>query len=116
MTRRARRPLRRPREAIPVSRARTRLFELVEGVISGVTPRVTLSHRGSTNRVVLVRADELAGLEADLARLRVQVEPPVRPLRGLITLHGDIERILGRLRDDQKKRGRAKLASVLADD
>lgn len=53
--------------AIPISEARRRLFELVNEVVTGRTRRIALSHRGHAEAVVLVRAGELAKMDAELA-------------------------------------------------
>lgn len=84
--------------AIPITTARRRLFELVEGVLSGRTPRVEVTHREHDEGVVLVRKGELAGLEAELERLRALTTPEPRPLRGIGTLTVPAEEVVERIR------------------
>src|ERR687893_433990 len=88
-------------EPVPISVARSQLFELVEEVLDGRADRIALSHRGRAERVVLVRADVLARLEAELAALRARVGPEPRPLRGLATINAPVEEVLAEVRGRQ---------------
>jgi hypothetical protein len=88
---------RRPKP-IPISVARGRIFELIESVLTGRADRVALSHKGHAEPVVLVRAEELARLEAELAALRERVGSAPRPLRGLGSLHVPADEVLLRSR------------------
>jgi len=93
---------------LPISVARRRLFELVEEVLSGRTDRVALSHRGHAERVVIVRADVFAKLEADLAELRGRTEPEPRTLLGVATLHGPVDEAVAEVRARQHALAEAK--------
>ena len=74
--------------AVPLTEARSRLFQLVEDLLTGRTDRVTLSHRGHDEDVLLVRARDVARLEAEVATLRRRAAPVPRPLRGMGRLVG----------------------------
>ena len=95
-------------EPVPISVARGQLFELVEEVLDGRVDRIALSHRGRAERVVLVRADVLARLEAELAALRARVGPEPRPLRGLATINAPVEDVLAEVRGRQDALAAAK--------
>lgn len=97
---------------VPISVARGRLFELVEDVLEGRADHVALSHKGKTERVVLVRADRLAKLEAELAALRARVGPEPRPLRGLATVHGSADDIVAVVRAPQGRLAADKRAAL----
>ncbi len=99
-------------EALPVTTARSRLFELVEDVLTGRTSRVELAHRGYKEHVVLLRKGELEGLEADLAALRARAAPEPRPLRGLGRLSIEPDQVLVRSRGRQAQLVAAKRASL----
>ena len=94
-------PAGRSDPAVPISEARRRLFELVEEVLTGRADRVALSHRGYDDQVLLVRARDLAKLEADLSALRERLGPEPRPLRGLGTLLVDPDQVLVGVRQRQ---------------
>jgi hypothetical protein len=49
-------------EVVPITRARARLFDLVEDVLTGRTPRVELSHRDFDEHLLLVRKREVLSL------------------------------------------------------
>lgn len=85
---------------IPLTQARVRLFQIVDAVLSGETPRVVLSHRDRDGDVVLMAAAELQKLEQDLAALRAQAG--VGPLRGLVTLHAPLEQVIDKVRARQR--------------
>jgi hypothetical protein len=105
-------PSGKPDPAVPISEARRRLFELVEEVLTGRADRVALSHRGYDDQVVLVRARDLAKLEADLNALRARLGPEPRPLRGLGTLLVDPDQVLVRARQRQAALAAEKRASL----
>lgn len=95
---------------IPLTKARVRLFQIVDDVLSGETPRVVLTHRDRGGDVVLIAAAELEKLEGDLAALRAQ--HGVGPLRGLAELHAPLERVLGDVRARQRDLASRKLAGA----
>ena len=97
---------------MPISEARRRLFELVEEVLTGRADRVALSHRGYDDQVLLVRARDLAKLEADLHALRERVGPGPRPLRGLGTLLVAPDQLLVRSRQRQAALAAEKRAAL----
>lgn len=97
---------------MPISEARRRLFELVEEVLTGRADRVTLSHRGYEDQVLLVRARDLAKLEADLSALRERLGPEPRPLRGLGTLLVDPDQVLAGVRERQAALAAEKRATL----
>jgi hypothetical protein len=98
--------------AVPISEARRRLFELVEEVLTGRADRVALSHRGYADQVLLVRARDLAKLEADLSALRERLGPEPRPLRGLGTLLVDPDQVLVGVRQRQAALAAEKRAAL----
>jgi hypothetical protein len=100
-------------EVLPITAARSRLFDLVEEVLTGRRARVELSHRSYDEHVVLVRKREIEGLQADLDALRARVGVEPRPLRGYATLHADPEVFLAQDRAEQAELARAKLDSIL---
>ena len=106
----------RGEEPVPISVARGRLFELVEEVLDGRVDRIALSHRGRAERVVLVRADVLSRLEAELTALRARVGPEPRPLRGLATITAPVEDILAEVRGRQAGLAAAKRQHLLGDE
>lgn len=85
--------------AVPLTEARTRLFRLVEDLLAGRTDRVTLSHRGHDEDVLLVRARDVARLEAEVATLRRRAAPVPRPLRGMGRLVGSDDGLTDGLSD-----------------
>lgn len=99
-------------EALPVTTARSRLFELVEELLTGRTARIELMHRGYQEHVVLLRKGELEGLEADLAALRARTAPEPRPLRGLGRLGVEPDQVLARSRERQARLAAAKRDSL----
>jgi hypothetical protein len=108
-------PAGKPDPAVPISEARRRLFELVEEVLTGRADRVALSHRGYDEQVLLVRARDLAKLEADLNALRERLGPEPRPLRGLGTLLVDPDQVLVRTRQRQAALAAEKRAALHAE-
>jgi|GEM_PF-2197082 len=101
---------------ITITAARSRLFDLIEEILTGRRSHVELSHRGFDDNVVMVRKGDLDALQADLAALRAQIGVEPRPLRGYATLNGDPEQFLARIRAEQAELARRKLASILTDD
>lgn len=87
--------------AMPVTTARARLFDLVDDLLSGRSSRIELSHRNHDEHVVLMRKEEVEGMEADLHALRSRLGPEQRPLRGLGKLNVEPEQILVRTRARQ---------------
>jgi len=102
--------------AIPISFARRRLFELAEDVLTYRSDRVALSHKDYDEQLVLVRASDLAKLDADLAALRKRVGGEPFSLRGIATLTVDAEDVLKDTRKLQDALWRAKLESFRSDD
>ncbi|HEY7766857.1 hypothetical protein [Longimicrobium sp.] len=103
-------------DVLPITAARSRLFDLVEEVLTGRRPRVELSHRSYDEHVVLIRKREIEGLQADLDALRARVGVEPRPLRGLGTLLVDPDDVLVRSRAKQAELERAKRDKLRADD
>jgi len=99
--------------AVPMTTARARLFQLVEDVLTGRAPRVALSHRGYDEHVVLMRAGDVARLEADLVALRARVGPELRPLRGLGRLRAPAEDVVADVRARQNARSETKRRELL---
>lgn len=103
-------------DVLPITTARSRLFDLVEEVLTGRRARVELSHRSYDEHVVLVRKREIEGLQADLAALRARVGVEPRPLRGYATLLVDPDEVLVRSRAKQAELAQAKRAKLRDDD
>lgn len=103
-------------DVLPITAARSRLFDLVEEVLTGRRARVELSHRSYDEHVVLVRKREIEGLQADLDALRARVGIEPRPLRGLGTLLVDPDDVLVRSRAKQAELARAKRVKLRGDD
>src|SRR5438105_4869394 len=101
-------------KAVPISVARTQLFALVEALLSRRRDRVTVSHKARAEEVVLLRAADLARLEAEVAALRATAAPAPRPLRGLGTLHVPADQILKETRARQAALAAAKRERLLA--
>ena len=101
--------------ALPMTTARVRLFQLAEDVLTGRVSRVALSHKGYDDDVVLIRARDLARLEADLTALRARVGPEPRPLRGLGRLSAPAEDVVARVRAQQAALAEAKRRDLLGD-
>jgi hypothetical protein len=99
--------------AIPITSARSRLFDLVEDVLSGRTPRVELSHRDFDEHLLLIRKGEVLGLEADLEALRSRVGPELRPLQGMGRIEGDPEQVVARVRARQAELAAQKRTSLV---
>lgn len=100
--------------AIPISVARDRLSELAEDVLMRRADRVALSHKPYNEHLVLMRASDLAKMEADLAALQNVTGLEPRPLRGMATIHGDPEEVLTEVRRRQAILWEAKLKSFSA--
>ncbi|HEY0779545.1 MAG TPA: hypothetical protein VGD56_16375 [Gemmatirosa sp.] len=101
--------------AVPLTEARSRLFRLVEDLLTGRTDRVTLSHRGHDEDVLLVRARDVARLEAEVATLRRRAAPVPRPLRGMGRLVGCDDAAsdgLSAVRADARAAAEQKLAAL----
>lgn len=75
--------------AIPISVARDRLSELAEDVLMRRADRIALSHTPYNERFVLMRASNLAKMEADLAALRKRLGAEPLSLRGTLRINGD---------------------------
>jgi hypothetical protein len=103
-------------DVLPVTAARTQLFDLVEEVLTGRRSRVELSHRSYDEHVVLIRKREIEGLQADLDALRARVGFEPRPLRGYAKLLADPEVFLAQDRAEQAELAQAKLDSILGGD
>jgi hypothetical protein len=105
------------RVAMPISLARGRLFELAEDVLTHRADRVLLSHREYDEQLVLVRASDLAKMDADMAALRTRVGVGGAPfsLRGIGTIVGDPEDVLTETRKHQAGLWNAKLESFSDD-
>lgn len=97
---------------VPLTEARARLFRLVEELLSGRTDRVTLSHRGHDEEVLLVRARDVERMEEELVTLRQRVAPDPRPLRGMGRIVGAPDDVLAGIRADQHPLADAKLRSI----
>lgn len=97
---------------VSLTEARVRLFRLVEDLLAGRTDRVALSHRGHDEEVLLVRARDMARLEAELATLRGRSAPAPRPLRGIARIIGSVDDVLTAVRADQRALADAKLAAI----
>jgi hypothetical protein len=69
---------------VPISSARSRLFQLTEMVRAGDDTVVVLEQRGSTEHVALVREARLAYLEARAAEAEKREAKPFR-LQGSMT-------------------------------
>lgn len=101
---------------LPVTRARARLFDLVEALLQGRSARYELSHRGYEESVVLLRRSDVDAMEADLAALRTQLGPELRPLRGIGRLHVGPDEVVDRIRGRQRQLAADKRASLSARD
>ncbi len=101
---------------ITITAARSRLFDLIEEILTGRRSRVELSHRSFDEHVVMVRKRDLDALDADLAALRARIGSEPRPLRGLGTLHGDLDQFLTDSRARQAELARLKRASLSSDE
>jgi PHD/YefM family antitoxin component YafN of YafNO toxin-antitoxin module len=82
--------------AVPLSRARARLFQLAD-LVSTSDGTVVLERRGGAESVVLVREARLAYLEAKLAELEARDAAPFKLAGSLVSPVGD-EQILEGLR------------------
>lgn len=105
-----------PGGAIPITHARSQLFDLVEDVLSGRTPRIELSHRGFEERLLLIRKGEVLGLEADLKALRSRVGPEPRPLQGMGRIQGDPEQVVARVRARQAELAARKRVTLVGEE
>jgi hypothetical protein len=99
-----------------LSLARSRLFELAEDVLTYRADRVALSHKNYDENIVLVRASDLAKMDADIAALRERVGIEPQPLRGLMQLNVDADQTLTEVRRQQAELWDAKLKSLSAQD
>ena len=72
------------RVKVPLSSGRAKLFELAEMVRSGDNTVVVFEHRGSTEKVALVRESRLTYLEARIAELEKSVKK-TGSMRGSLT-------------------------------
>jgi hypothetical protein len=86
---------------IPLTVARTRLFQLAEQLFSGELDRVVLSHRESAESLMLIRSAVVAALEAEVIDLRARSAPTIRPLRGLGRASQPVEDMLRSVRARQ---------------
>src|SRR5215213_3399145 len=100
-------------DVLPITAARSRLFDLIEEILTGRRSRVELSHRSFDEHVVMVRKADLDAMDADLAALRARLGSEPRALRGFATLHEDPDLFLARTRAHQAELARQKLASLL---
>ena len=100
--------------ALPISLARGRLFELAEDVLTYRADRVALSHKDYDDQLVLVRASDLAKMDADIAALRARAGIEPQPLRGLMRLNVDADDVLTEVRRKQAEFWEAKLKSLSA--
>lgn len=100
--------------AVPLTEARARLFRLVEDLLAGRTDRVTLSHRGHDEDVLLLRARDVERMEDELTALRQRVAPEPRPLRGMGRIVDDakLDDVLAEIRAEQRLLADAKLRSI----
>jgi hypothetical protein len=107
---------RKGRAAVPLTEARKQLFQLVEDLLAGRTDRVALSHRAHEEHVLLVRATDVARMEAELAALRRRnaVSEP-RPLYGYMTVDGDVDEIIAENRSRQNALFEAKMRDIFGD-
>jgi hypothetical protein len=103
-------------DVLPTTAVRSRLFELIEEILTGVRSRLEVSHRSFDEHVVLVRKGHLEALDADLAALRARIGIEARPLRGFGTLHGDLDQFLADSRARQAELVRRKRASLSSDE
>ncbi len=101
---------------VPLTEARSRLFRLVEELLSGRADRVTLSHRGHDEEVLLVRARDVERMEEELVALRQRVAPYPRPLPGMGRIVGAPDDVLIGIRADQHSLADAKLRSIIGVD
>ena len=103
---------------VSLTEARTRLFRLVEDLLTGRTDRVALSHREYDEEVLLVRARDVERMEEEIAQLRERVAPAPRPLRGLgrIVDGAELEDVLAGIRADARALSDAKLGSFATED
>lgn len=108
-------PFRKPAPAVPLTEARARLFPLVDDLLAGRTDRVALSKRGAEDQVLLVRARDVARMEAELAELRKRIAPEPRPMAGYLTVVGDVEEMLRESRREQNELSEAKWAKFYAE-
>lgn len=101
--------------AVSITTARTRLFELVEDVLSGRSARVEISHRSYDEHLLLVRKRDVLRLEDENRLLRSRVAPEPVPLRGMGRLIGDgtPDDVVERVRAKQGELARRKRASLL---
>jgi hypothetical protein len=100
-------------DVLPITAARSRLFDLIEEILTGRRSRVELSHRSFDEHVVMVRKADLDAMDADLAALRARLGAEPRVLRGFATLHEDADVFLARTRAHQADLARQKLAALL---
>lgn len=98
---------------VPITNARTHLFDLVEDVLSGRTARIEISHRNHEEHLLLVRKRDVLGLEEENRVLRSKIVPEPAPLRGMGRLVGDAEHVVARLRARQEEHALRKRASLL---
>ena len=108
----------RDSSVVSLTEARTRLFRLVEDLLTGRTDRVALSHREYDEEVLLVRARDVERMEEEIAQLRERVAPAPRPLRGLGRIVGgaELEDALAEIRADARALSDAKLGSFATED
>ena len=99
---------------LPVTTARSHLYDLVDDVLEGRSARIELSHREHEEHVVLLRKSEIEGLEADLAALRARVGPQSCALRGLGSLRVAPDDVLVRVRRKQAMLAAEKRAAITA--
>jgi hypothetical protein len=102
--------------ALPVTRARAELYELVDMLLDGRTHMVEISHRDHPEGVVMVRKSEFMGMKQELAALRGRTGPAARPLRGLGELTVAPEDVLAPLRAAQAALAKAKLDAITGAD
>lgn len=103
-------------DVLPVTAARSRLFDLIEEILTGQRSRVELSHRSFNEHVVMVRKADLDALDADIAALRAQIRSEPRPLRGFGALLVEPDQVLVRSRTRQAELAGLKRASMLGGD
>jgi hypothetical protein len=114
MTPRPRRTRVKESAALPLSLARGRLFELAEDMLTYRADRVALSHKDYDDQLVLVRASDLAKMDADIAALRERAGIEPQPLRGLMRLNVAPDDVLVEARREQAELWEAKLKSLSA--